>query len=214
MMNFLLSVLLTAQTTGTITGVITTRAAGLRPLRVTIDQRVCGNELPDESVVVSGSGQLANAVVMLVGVKGRAGAAAAMIMNEHCRFAPRVQVVRPHTTITTSSKDPILHTTNAISQTGRNLFNVAVPIPGIRIDKRLAAPGLVRLACNTHPWMRGYVIVTDETAVVTGADGRFTLTDVLAGAYELRIWHETLKGPPQKIVVAAGQTATANFDLR
>lgn len=202
-----------AQTSGTITGVVTTKAVAPKPLRVTMDQRVCGNELPDEAVVVAGPGLLANAVVTLVGVKG--GAVTPMgIMNEKCRFSPRVQIVRSNATITTSSKDPILHTTNAITEAGKTLFNVAVPIPGIKINRQLAASGLVRLVCNTHPWMRGYVIVTDDMAEITGADGKFTLSNVPSGTYELRIWHETLKGAPQKITVAAPQTATVSFDLK
>ena len=80
---------LNAQGTGTIVGVVTTKVPGLKPLRVTMDQRVCGNELPDEGVVVDGSGHLANAVVMLAGVKSTANAQASGIMNEKCRFAPR-----------------------------------------------------------------------------------------------------------------------------
>ena len=199
---------------GTLTGVVTTKAAGAKPLRVTMDQRVCGNELPDEAIVVSGSGELANAVVTLVGVKARAAAPSAGIMNEKCRFAPRVQIVRPNSTLTTSSRDPILHTTNAQTEAGRSLFNVALPVPGITIKKPVAGPGLVRLVCNTHPWMRGYVHVTDDMAAVTGGDGRFTLTDVPAGTYELRIWHETLAGVAQKVTVAGGQTVTINFDLK
>ena len=38
-------------------------------MRVTIDQKVCGNELPDEAIVVDAQGRLANAVVILTGVK-------------------------------------------------------------------------------------------------------------------------------------------------
>jgi plastocyanin len=202
-----------AQASGTITGVVTTKAVALRPLRVTMDQRVCGNELPDESIVVGSAGHLANAVLTLVGVKG--GAATPMgIMNEKCRFAPRVQIVRPNATITTSSKDPILHTTNAINESGKTLFNIAVPIPGIKINRQLASPGLVRLVCNTHPWMRGYVIVTDDRAAMTEADGKFTLPDVPPGTYQLRIWHETLKGEPQKVTVAAGRATTIDFELK
>ena len=87
-------------------------------------------------------------------------------------------------------------------------------MPGITIKKPVAGPGLVRLVCNTHPWMRGYVHVTDDMAAVTGGDGRFTLTDVPAGTYELRIWHETLKGVAQKVTVVGGQTVTINFDLK
>jgi plastocyanin len=199
---------------GSITGVITTKATAPRPLRVTMDERVCGSELPDEAIVVDGSGNLANAVVSLVGVKSSGGASSAGVMNEKCRFSPHVQVVRPNATITTSSRDPILHTTNAAMDNGKGLWNVAVPVPGIRIPKPLAGPGLVRLVCNTHPWMRGYIIVSDEIAAVSDGDGRFTLQDVPPGTYELRVWHEALKGAPQKITVMAGKPTEASFQLR
>jgi plastocyanin len=200
--------------TGSITGVITTKAAAPRPLRVTMDERVCGNELPDEAIVVDGSGNLANAVVTLAGVKNSRAISSSGVMNERCRFSPRVQVVRPKATITISSKDPILHTTNAAMDNGKALWNVAVPVPGIKIPKPIAGAGLVRLVCNTHPWMRGFIIVTDDMAAVSGGDGKFTLQDVPAGTYELRVWHETLKGAPQKVTVGAGQSVTVNFELK
>lgn len=205
---------LDAQTTGTITGTVTTTRAAARPLRVTIDQEVCGQELPDEAIITDRSGGLANAIVRIAGVKGRAAAASAGILNEKCRFTPRVQIVRPNTTLTTSSSDPILHTTNAQTDGGRTLFNVAVPMPGLKISKPVSAPGLLRLSCNTHPWMRGWVLVTDEAAAVSGADGRFTLNDVLAGSYEVSVWHESLKGAPQRVTVTAGQTVTITFALK
>ena len=59
----------------TIQGVVgDSRPRPPRALRVTFDQKVCGAELPDQSVVVDGGGRLANAVVTLVGVKARAPA--------------------------------------------------------------------------------------------------------------------------------------------
>lgn len=205
----------TAQgTIGTISGTVTTKAAGLKPLRVTMDQRVCGDELPDEGVVVDAKGGLANAVLTLAGVKNAGNAKAAGIMNAKCRFSPRVQIVAPNAIVTTSSADPILHTTNASLDGGKSLFNVALPVPGIKINKPVNGAGLVRVVCNTHPWMRAYVIVTDEAAAITGADGQYTLTNVPAGTYELRIWHESLKGTAQRVTVGAGQTANINFELK
>lgn len=203
-----------AQSGGTITGVVTAHATALRPLRVTIDQNVCGAELPDESIVIDAQGRLAHAVVMLAGVKGGAPPSAPAVMNEKCRFSPRVQVVRPNVPVTTSSRDPILHTTNAALETGRSLFNVAVPVPGITIARPVNGPGVVRLTCNTHPWMRGFMIVTDDMAAVTAADGAFTLSNVPPGTYDLRVWHETLKGAAQKVTVAAGRSATVLFELK
>lgn len=196
-----------------VTGTITSAAKMLPPVRVTIDQKICGNELPDEAVVVDAQGHLANAVVILTGVK-RPGAPETVVTNEKCRFGPRVQLVRPNTSVRTTSKDPILHTTQAQQENGRTIFNVALPVPGINIAKPIGAAGIVRLNCNTHPWMRGWMIVTDEAAAISGADGRFTIADVPPGTYEARVWHESLKGAPQKITVVAGKPTEINFQLR
>lgn len=205
---------LDAQGTGTITGIITTTAAAPAPLRVTFDQKVCGNELADESVVRGLSGALANAVITLTGVKAKGTTAPPAILNEKCRFVPRVQVTRPQSTITATSTDPVLHTTNAQREDGRLLFNVALPVPGMKISKPAGDAGVVRVSCNTHPWMHGWLVVTDDMAVVTPADGRYTLRDVPAGTYELRVWHETLKSAPRKVTISPGQTVVANFEAK
>jgi Carboxypeptidase regulatory-like domain len=199
--------------TGTVSGTITTSAKGAAPVRVTIDQKVCGNELPDEAIVVDAQGRLANAVVILTGIK-RAATVEAVVTNEKCRFGPRVQLARPNASIRTTSKDPILHTTQAQREDGRSIFNVALPMPGLNITKPIGGAGTVRLSCNTHPWMRGWMIVTDEAAAISGADGTFTIDNVPAGTYELRVWHEALKGAPQKITVMAGKPTEASFQLR
>ena len=202
-----------AQSTGSVTGTIATNAKGLAPVRVTIDQKVCGQELPDDAIVVDGQGHLANAVVILTGVKQPAGADT-LVNNEKCHFAPRVQIVRPNSNVRTTSKDPVLHTTNAQLENGKTIFNVALPIPGITISKAIGGPGTVRLSCNTHPWMRGWMIVTDEAAAVSGADGRFALSNIPAGTYELRVWHESLTSPPQKVTVTAGKATDLQLQMK
>ncbi len=199
--------------TGSVTGTITTTAKGLAPVRVTIDQKVCGGELPDRSVVVDAQGRLANAVVVLTGLK-RMAPAESIVTNDKCSFAPRVQIVRPNGTVKTTSKDPILHTTNAQSENGRTLFNVALPITGLTISKPIGAAGTVRLMCNTHPWMRGWMVVTDDAAAISGADGRFSIDNVPPGTYQLRIWHESLKSAPRKITVMAGKPIDISIPMK
>lgn len=198
---------------GSIAGTITTAAKGAAPMRVTIDQKVCGDQLPNEAIVVDAQGRLANAVVVVTGVK-RQHATEPIVVNENCRFAPRVQLIAPKASLKTTSKDPILHTTNAQLESGRTLFNVALPMPGITITRAITGAGNIRLSCNTHPWMRGWMVVTTEAAAVSAADGRFSIDNVPPGTYELRVWHEVLKGAPQKVTVGVGKPAEVTFSLR
>ena len=198
---------------GSISGTITTSAKGAAPIRVTIDQKICGNELPDEAIVVNAQGGLANSVISVVGLK-RSVSSEPVVTNEKCRFGPRVQLARPNTGVRTTSKDPVLHTTQAQQENGRTIFNVALPVPGLNISKPIGAAGIVRLNCNTHPWMRGWLIVTDDAAAISGADGRFTIDNVPPGTYELRVWHEALKGAPQKITVAGGKPTEVSLTVR
>src|SRR5687767_11763967 len=90
-----------------IAGTITTTAKGAAPVRVTIDHQVCGQQLPDEAIVVAAQGRLANAVVILTGVK-RAAAREVLVTNDKCRFTPRVQVVAPKGSVKTTSNDAVL----------------------------------------------------------------------------------------------------------
>jgi len=208
---------------GSITGTVTTTAKGLALVRVTIDQKVCGNELPDHAIVVDGQGRLANAVVVLTGVKpfdsqalaqGKRLATDVTIVNDKCAFAPRVQIVRPNANVKATSKDPVLHTTHAQTDSGRTLFNVALPVPGLTITKPIGTAGNVRLVCNTHPWMRGWMVVTDDAAAISAADGRFALDNIPPGTYELRIWHELLKSAPRKITVTAGKPTDISVQMK
>lgn len=202
-----------AQGTGTVVGVVTTAAAAPRPIRITLDSRICGAELPDESIVVGTGGAVANVVVTLKGVRASKPYPQPSVLNEKCRFLPRVQVASPGAPTTTFSKDAVLHTTNAALDGGRTLFNVGLPVPGMSVTRPLNGPGLVRITCNTHTWMRGFIVVTDEMAAVTGGDGRFQLSGVPAGTYELVVWHEALKVAPVKVTVSAGGTASVKLAL-
>jgi hypothetical protein len=58
------------------------------------------------------------------------------------------------------------------------------------------------------------MVATSDAAAISGADGRFTIDNVPPGTYELRVWHEALKGAPQKVTVSAGKPADVTFQLK
>ena len=185
-----------------------------RMLEVTADQAVCGNEVEDRAVVVDGSGGLANAVVIVAGAPwGDATPMDPEINNSGCYFVPRVQVVPTRTVVTVRSEDDTLHTTHAYDDRQRTLFNIAIPIPGMEVQRPMRRPGPVRIECDSHGWMRGWVYVSDDLGAVTGPDGRYELTGIPPGDYTLTVWHERTAGMTRAIQVTAGGTAEADFTL-
>jgi Carboxypeptidase regulatory-like domain len=121
--------------------------------------------------------------------------------------------MRPGGALKMSSKDPMLHTMHAAAADGRAFFNISIPIPNVTLSRSIDKAGVVTLSCSTHTWMRGYLVVTDERTSVTGPDGKFQIDGLPTGTYDLRIWHETLKAAPMKVVVKDGETTTANVTL-
>ena len=131
---------------------------------VTADQAACGERVEDRATVVDPAGGVANAIVTVQGLPWTADPPAPVINNTECYFEPRVQVAKTRSVVSIQSEDTALHTTHAYDDRARTLFNIAIPIPGMDIKRPLRRPGLVRVECDSHGWMRGWVLVTDDVA--------------------------------------------------
>ncbi len=203
------------QAGGTITGRVTVDdVPDIVMVSVDTDQILCGDEVEDRATVVDFFGGVANAVVVVTGAPWVVDPALPTISNKSCYFEPRVQVAKTRSVVTLTSEDETLHTTHAYDDRARTVFNIAIPIPGLSIERPLRRPGVVRVECDSHGWMRGWVYVTDDIATVSGSDGRFEIGDVPPGTYELTIWHERYGGTAQAVTVSHGLTVEANFTLR
>lgn len=203
------------QTTGAIQGLVTVDEIP-EPvfIDVTADQATCGDRVEDRAAVVDPSGGVANAIISIPGLAWTEDPPAPVINNKECYFEPRVQVAKTRSVVSIQSEDTALHTTHAYDDRARTMFNIAIPVPGMDIKRPLRRPGVVRVECDSHGWMRGWVLVTDDVATVTASNGRFEITGVPPGTYELTIWHERFEGSPQTVTVTAGGVTDVTFALQ
>ncbi len=105
------------------------------------------------------------------------------------RFQPRVVAVPKNTTVEFPNADPIYH--NVFSVSGANRFDLGLYRSGATKPRTFEEAGLVRVYCNIHPQMIGFVMVVDSDYVaVTPASGAFEIPNVPAGARVLKAWHE------------------------
>ena len=201
---------------GAVAGTVTAPGAKApAPIKVTKDAQVCSATHQPETVVVGPGGALANAVVYLKDIttgKPLDKAAKASLDNKGCTYVPHVAVVPVGSTLTIHSSDNVLHNVHALMGSD-TLFNVALPIPGMRIPQTMKKPGVVSVKCDAgHTWMAATIYVVEHPYyAVTDAAGKFDLKDVPPGTYTLVAWHESLGTQEQKVTVAAGKPATASF---
>jgi len=138
-----------------------------------------------------------NVVVWLEGARRSAeGGVRASMKSEKKRFTPRVVVVSRQGLVDFPNVDPIYH--NVFSVSGANRFDLGLYRAGASKEKKFEESGLVRVYCNIHPQMVGFVMVVDsDFAAVTGADGSFRFEGVPVGPARLRVWHEEAAEPAE-----------------
>jgi plastocyanin len=132
-----------------------------------------------------------NSVVWIEGARASSGTKASTgeMKSASKRFQPRVIVVSKNATVQFPNADPIYH--NVFSVSGANRFDLGLYRSGASKPKTFEEPGLVRVYCNIHPQMVGFVVVVDsDFAAVTGTDGSFRIDSVPDGARTLKAWNE------------------------
>jgi len=184
----------------------------------TKDKEACGSAPRDVDQIVLGADKaVQEAVVYLQKVdKGKAWEKPAKtpeINNVKCDFQPHIQVM-PVGDLDIVNSDPVLHNTHGFLDK-LTVFNVALPNKDQRIKRPLRKPGLVRVECDAHGWMLGWIFVAENPYyAVTGKDGSFTIKDVPPGSYTLVAWQE-FTGPVEiPVTVKAKEVVSVPVELK
>lgn len=198
---------------GTITGkaVFTGSSVPERTVLPTKNKDVCGDMRKEPLVELGMDNGVMNVVAIIKNIdKGKAWGEmkeTPKIDNDKCIFHPHVQIVPMGTEFAIHNSDPFLHNTHSFYG-DKTEFNVALPFQGAQVKRKLNDTGLVRVECDVHGWMRGWIYVADNPYYdLTGEDGTFTITEVPPGDYTLLIWQEHSGEIEKQVTVKAGETA-------
>ena len=158
------------------------------------------------------AGDVGNAVVYLEGRGPRGAPVRVDMVLDGRSFSPRVVVVPVGSTVRFPNRDPFNH--NVFSLSEPNDFDLGLYGRGESGEHRFRHPGLVRVYCNIHPQMGGFVMVRDNAYYAQpDADGSFTIPHVAPGVYTLHVWHERAAELTQRITVPDGGLAGLDLAL-
>jgi plastocyanin len=196
-------------------------APALRPLDMTAEA-VChekhgGKPAPNEALVLGPGNTMGNIMVWVS--KGLPAGQAwptpetpVVLDQDGCVYKPHVMGIMVGQTYRILNSDGILHNIHTLP-TINPMFNRGQPATVKEITTSFPKPeNMFQIKCDVHPWMSAYIgVFTHPFFSVTGADGKFTISGLDAGSYEITAWHERLGTQTASITVAANETKTQDF---
>jgi putative oxidoreductase len=133
-------------------------------------------------------------------------------------FTPRVIAIRQGETVVFRNSDPANHNVRTTASVKQNEFNVFTGADGKYEHRFVVEPEYrpIRLGCDIHPWMRGWVFVLDHPYfAVSDERGRFRISQIPPGEYLLQMVQPDLKHHEQrKVEVRVNETRTVETVVR
>jgi plastocyanin len=211
-----------AMPAGLITGVVALagEAPKPKPIEITTDPAVCAT-VPhfDEALQVGPDHGIANAVVSISDASNAASSRPQSVPEEiridqhRCRYEPHVAAFPAGATVVITNSDGILHNVHIHSKLNGPM-NLAQPGFKKTLRIKLSRPEIVHVTCDEHNWMSGWwFVAANPFYAVTDREGRFRITGVPPGRYQLDVWQEELGKASKPVTVEAGHVTIVNFVL-
>ncbi|WP_233998730.1 methylamine utilization protein [Erythrobacter sp. YT30] len=109
-------------------------------------------------------------------------------------FTPGTLIVAKGSTVAFPNLDRVRHSVYSFSKPAR--FEIDLYGRDQTRSHRFPVAGSVKLGCNIHDNMRGYIRVTETPfAAKTDHNGYATLSDLPTGSAKLTVWHPRLRAP-------------------
>jgi plastocyanin len=188
-----------------------------KKIDITIDQYVCGNQKQAEDLLVSPQKELRNAVVWIDNPPAKAASPAPTAnveMDQNgCVFIPHIVLVPAGGTVDFLNSDRLLHNLHATPKLNVS-FNRTQP-KSRTIPVTFSQPEIVRINCDLHSWMVGWVVVTAHPFyAITGADGQFSFDGLPPGQYKLNVWQERLGTVSANVTVTDQQPGRVTVEMK
>ncbi|MEE9590880.1 MAG: hypothetical protein V3W26_00045 [Thermodesulfobacteriota bacterium] len=126
-------------------------------------------------------------------------------------FVPFVLPVLIGTTIDFHNSDDILNNIFTPSWVGHR-FNLGTFPKGVVRSFTFDRLGEVKLLCNIHPDMEGYILVLPNPYYdIPNEEGRYQIKDVPPGNYSMKMWYDTSVSRSMKVEVKNGKETVVDF---
>ena len=205
-----------------VTGTVTFdgTAPKLNPLAMDADP-ACAKKhtgpVPSEALVLGTGNTMGNIMVYvskgLPAAKTWPAPTAPVVLDQNgCQYKPHVMGVMVGQPYKIVNSDGILHNVHTLPKINK-AFNKPMPATvkeaTITFDKE---ESVFPTKCDVHPWMNAFVgVFTHPFFSVTSTDGKFTISGLDPGTYEITAWHERLGTQTASVTVAATGAKTQDF---
>ena len=204
--------------TGTV--VFDGKPPALKPLAMDADP-ACAKKhkapVPSEMLVLGGGNTMGNILVWvskgLPSGKTFPVPKTPVVLDQNgCVYKPHVMGIMVGQTYRILNSDGVLHNIHTLPKINPS-FNKGMPAMLKEATTVFAKPeDVFHIKCDVHPWMSAYLAVfTHPFFSVTGTDGKFTISGLDPGTYEITAWHERLGTQTASITVGANETKSQNF---